>query len=123
MKKSKGLLALLWMLLSLLLPACAPSLTYSEMSEQYLVTEDPEEKAALRERIEKFEQDADASILFFESVSACAASKEHVWFCRGDTMVSDFEMFHADIDKRVRIYRRLRRSCGCAERDEVLKRF
>ncbi len=111
----KAVLVLLWLLLSLVMPACAPMMTYEELSAEAELTGD-------NTKLERFERQAEEAELHFKNKAACLASHRAFWYCSQGSGVKKERRNQPpkSIEQIVRDYRKERDAhCGCASRDAL----
>ena len=101
----KAALAILWLILSLILPACGTT-SYAEMEAEAEITGD-------NTKLEAFDVQADKAAMFFAHKRQCMSTNGLIWFCkRGHA--STRHRKPASIEQLVRDYRREKASgCGC----------
>ena len=103
----KAILVILWLLLSLMLPACAGPMTYEQLEAEAEITGDDT-------KLKKFEADADAAAQWFEFKTECTTAKM-VWFCKRGASASRRGSRPMSTEQLVRAYRReWAAGCGCA---------
>ncbi len=115
----KTLLVLLWLLLSLILPACAPLVTYEELSAEAELTGD-------KTKLEKFEDRADKAAIHFEHKAICEQNRNTAWHCSHGTPVKERRKNRPpkSIEVTVRDYRKEKFArCGCVSREALRDAF
>ena len=101
------------------LVACAPMMTYEEMSSAHDASIIPEEKQILAKRIEIFENNAEKARIYFEKRDACEKNGEMIWYCSNMQSIKVRRI--KDIDGLVRAYRKEFQSCRCYTERSVME--
>ena len=105
----KAILALLWLLLSLILPACAPMMTYEELSAEAELTGD-------NTKLERFELQAEKAQAHFQNKAACMRASGVIWYCSHGAGAKERRrnQLPKSIEQIVRDYRTDKfAGCGC----------
>ncbi len=109
----KALLVFLYLLLSLLLPACSSTPAVPYYDRLYIKAEATGDWS----RVEKYEADAEKAEAWEQHKAACNETNGYVWFC----------MRHGGLTRApkdpVQAYRRERGECACVSRSELRRIF
>jgi len=107
----KPILVILWLLLSLILPACGTNSSYDALEAEAKRTGDTE-------RLDKFERIAEKAILHFEYKNACIASNK-IWFCPHGAQAKT-RRHQPTIEEVVKDYQKEKWSwCGCSSQADM----
>ena len=115
----KALLVILWLLLSLILPACQ-SMSYEEI-EVAATRPDATEKEV--KRLERYENTIEKANAHFEQKYGCFQQKGVMWFCPNGASAKEPRRGHIQTtEELVRAYRKEQFShCGCANSRAVMR--
>ncbi len=99
----KKTLLLLWLLLSLILPACQPYMTYEEIEADAKITGDTT-------RLDKFEDRVVEMEAYYTNKARCFMSRQHLWSCDN---FRDTRRNPKNLDEQMKLYIREHLHCGC----------
>lgn len=106
-KPKSGVLFLLYLLLSLFLPGCAPYQTYEELEAEAQITGD-------NTKLEKRDAEAESAADFFVNKQQCLETNGLVWMCKRGAVKDRRMRKDAGIDDLIRAHRReWAAGCGC----------
>ncbi len=120
------------LILLLVLAGCAPypHVGYYELDEAITHAKTTEESKYYRAKLNQFNEDADAAVLFYEARSRCNSNRATnrfgeptMWLCQSHNAKPrdpDRRPFK-DVVDQVSSYRRDRWACGCALRVDVMR--
>ena len=105
----KAILVVLWLLLSLILPACGPMMTYEELSAEA-------ERTGDNTKLERFERQVEKAEAHFKNKALCSKTSGVLWYCSRGASVKPQRRNQPpkSIEAIVRDYRTEKfAGCGC----------
>lgn len=118
------------LVLLLVITACAPypHKGYYELNDAIAHAKTDEESEYYKARLDQFEKDANAAVLFYERRAKChngtdKFGEQTMWLCQShhSTPRDPGRKPFKDVVDQVNAYRRDKYACGCANRADVMR--